>query len=170
MEGGGGRMQRRGENKWKLVYQTSSLSYRTSLTPNKFGFIWADMELKRTRGGTAINSEVTVLGCILQLGCTSEIPRSIKPLHFHASVTAVTAFSLKSEQNSPVVIWYTSFWIAAMAWSGYRSYWRLLNVLLVNLKGIGLWPFYRWDCGFESLLHMKNSWTEFAHSVHLFLD
>jgi len=34
----------------------------------------------------------------------SEIPRSIKPLHFHTSVTAVTAFSLQPERHSAVVI------------------------------------------------------------------
>jgi hypothetical protein len=164
-------MQQWGENKWKLVYQTPCLSYRTSRMPNKFGFIWADMELRRT-GGTAINSEGTVLGCILQLRCTSEIPRSIKPLHFHTSVTAVTAFSLKSERYSAVVIWYKSFWIAAMAWSGYRSYWGLLNVLLVNLKGIGVLPFYCRDCGFESLFRKYTTYEEFmnrnSHTVCIY--
>lgn len=63
------------------------------------------MELGRLGGGTAINSEGTGLGVgILQLACTSEISRSIKQLNFHTSVTAVTVFSLKSQQYSAVLI------------------------------------------------------------------
>jgi hypothetical protein len=134
---------------------------------NKFWFIWADMELRRTGGGTAINSEWTALGCILQLACTSEIPRSIKPLHFHTSVTAVNAFNLKSERRTAVVIWYKSFWIATMAWSDYRIYWRLLNVLLVNLTCIGLRSFYCWDCGFESLFRKYTPYEGFINRIRI---
>jgi len=39
----------------------------------------------------------------------------------------------------------------------------LLNVLLVNLKGIGLRPFYGWDCGFESLFRKYTPYEEFMN-------